>query len=337
MPASSYQQSRVLRLAEYLYSKTDDTHAVSMKDIREALNAYGFYPSRTTLYSDITCLRDFGIDIIKTSDTKGARYHIGSRLFQETELKILVDCIQSSNFITVKKSEELIRKLERLTSTYIAKSLDRSVYVRNRIKNMEESVYINVDGISSAINSNRQIRFQYYDIDMNKKKYPRHNGKYYEVSPYAFVYVDQNYYLLAFYPPDNAIRHFRVDRIVNLETMHSERSGKEAFLNLDIATYTSKVFYMFTGEERKVRCRFASGLVRPVLDRFGQDSIIVKEGDMSFSVTLDVVVSPQFYAWMSAYGSDAEILDPPDVRCGYIAHLQGIVDSYTKTEDSGKT
>lgn len=337
MPTSLNQQSRILRLAEFLYQKTDDTHTVSLKNILEALNAYGFYPSRTTVYSDINFLREFGIDIIKTGNTCASRYHIGTRLFQETELKILVDCIQSSNFITLKKSEEMIKKLEHLTSAHIAKSLERSVYVRNRIKNMEESVYINVDGISSAINSNKQIRFQYYDIDMNKKKYPRHNGKYYEVSPFAFVYVDQNYYLLAFYPPDKAIRHFRVDRIVNLEVLHSERSGKEAFMNLDIATYTSKVFYMFTGEERKVRCRFASGLVRPVLDRFGQDTIIVKEGDKSFSVTLDVVVSPQFYAWMSAYGSDAEILDPPDVRCGYIAHLQGIIDSYAKTEDLGKT
>jgi len=328
MPKPSRQQLRVLYLMDYLLSNTDDEHGASINDIINELRRHDMCPNRTTVYSDIEVLRQYGLDIIKDGETKGAKYHIGCRDFQDTELQILVDCIQSSNFITLKKSRELIQKLERQTSRYKARALEKNVYVRNRIKSMEESVYINVDMISTAISGNREISFQYYDYTVQKERVKRHNGKRYVVSPYSFVYVDQNYYLLVYYQPDDAIRHFRVDRITGLEISDTPRKGDKLYGQIDIAAYTTKTFYMFTGTECKVKCRFSSNLVRPVLDRFGNDTIIVPDGENAFTVTLDVIVSPQFFAWFSAFGSSAEILSPENVRSGYARHLNSILDLY---------
>ncbi len=328
MPRSENQKLKLLYIRKYLLENTDDEHSVTVSQIIKDLAGYGIQADRKTVYTDLEALRAYGMDIIMNSPGKCAAYHVGSREFEDVELKLLVDCIQTSNFVTQRKTQALIRKIESLTSVYRGKQLQRQVYVRNRVKNMDESVYYNVDIISSAISEGSQIRFRYYDYNVQKKRVLRRNGEYYYTSPYALIWVDQNYYLLSHNPGEDHIRHYRVDRMTEITLTGEERTGNDIFRETDISTYTTKVFYMFTGTERKVKLRFDNSLIGTVIDRFGRDISVFPDKDGHFVTYLDVVVSPQFYAWLFAFAGKAEILEPEEIRSGMLRQASAVMDLY---------
>ena len=321
------QKLKLLYLRDYLLRNTDEDHAVTIRDMKDMLAEHEITVERKALYDDLKLLGPdgYGMDIVQN----GKYYRVVSRDFELQEVKLLVDMVQSSNFITGRKTASLIAKLETLCSRFQGAGLQRTVYVRNRVKNMDESVYLNVDIISEAIAADRQISFQYFSYNTAKERVLRHGGRIHIVSPFALIWVDQNYYLLAWYSEAGELRHYRVDRMTRIQVRKkAAREGREAFAATDMATYTTKVFSMFSGETTFVRLRFAGRLTDPVLDRFGTDVILVPEEDGHFTVTLEVVVSPQFYAWLTAFGGDAEILGPPEVREEYRAHLAGILKQY---------
>ena len=327
MAGESRQKLKLLYLREHLLRNTDEDHAVTVRDLQDMLAEQGIRASRQTLYDDLDLLGPdgYGMDIVQN----GRYYRVVSRDFELQEVKLLVDMVQSSNFITSRKTSSLIAKLETLCSRFQGAGLQRTVYVRNRVKNMDESVYLNVDVISEAIASDRQISFQYFSYNTAKERVLRHGGRIHIVSPYALIWVDQNYYLLAWYADAGELRHYRVDRMTRISVRKkAPREGREAFAATDMATYTTRVFSMFSGEPTFVRLRFAGRLTDPVLDRFGTDVILVPEPDGHFTVTLEVVVSPPFFAWLTAFGEDAEILGPPAVREAYRDHLAGILKQY---------
>ena len=326
MPRSYNQKLKLLYLKDYLLRNTDEDHAVTIQNMIDMLAEHEIRAERKSLYDDLKLLGPdgYGMDIIQS----GKYYKVVSRDFELQEVKLLVDMVQSSNFITSRKTSSLIAKLETLCSRFQAASLQRTVYVRNRVKNMDESVYLNVDTISEAIAGDRQISFQYFSYNTAKQRVLRHNGRIHTVSPFALIWVDQNYYLLAWYADTAELRHYRVDRMTGIRILRKHREGREAFSATDMATYTTKVFSMFTGETTRVRLRFAGRLTDPVLDRFGTDVILVPEEDGHFTVTLEVVVSPQFYAWLTAFGGDVEVLGPSAVREGFRDHLAGILHTY---------
>lgn len=240
--------------------------------------------------------------------------------------------MQSSKFITHKKTLALIKKIEGLASIYDAQLLQRQVYVRGRVKSMNESVYYNVDEIADAISRDRQIRFHYFEYTIDKQRHYRKDGAFYIVSPMALMWDNENYYLLAWDAEAQLRKHYRVDKMTDISALDAPREGMEDFSEQDLSAYTKKVFSMFTGEERTVRLRFANHLIGSVLDRFGKDVIVVADGTEHFTVSLNVVTSPKFYAWLFGFGTDVEILSPPSARQEMQEMLARIADTYARSD-----
>ncbi len=313
MPKSPNQKLKLLVLLRYLMRCSDEAHPVTVQDMIEELARQDISAERKTIYDDMEALRRFGIDIVQRKD-RSTGYYVAARDFELPELKLLVDSIQSSKFITQRKTLSLIRKLENLASVYDAQLLERQVYVRGRVKSMNESVYYNVDEISGAISRDRAIRFKYFEFTVSRERRYRHEGAWYIVSPFALMWDDENYYLLAWDASAARLKHYRVDKMTNIEALEQRREGKEAFQKLDMASYSQRVFGMFAGEEKRVRLRFLNHLAGAVIDRFGKDTILTPDGDEHFIISVDLVVSPQFFAWVFGFGAEAEILSPESVR-----------------------
>jgi len=296
-----------------MVNNTDDEHAVTLQDIKNALEYYEITADRKSLYDDLNVLRDMGIDILGEQRGRSYYYHVGKKKFELAELKLLVDAIQSSKFITVKKSHELIKKLESFASRYEASQLQRQVVVAGRIKTMNECIYYNVDAIHSAIATNHKIRFQYFQWNIKKQMELRHDGQFYEVSPWALTWDDENYYLVGYDAQAEKIKHYRVDKMRKLTIMDDKREGKEYFKQFNLAAYAKKNFGMFGGEEENVRMEFSNDLVGVVIDRFGKDVIISPVDDEHFIVNVNVAISSQFFGWVFALGTGVKILGPSNV------------------------
>lgn len=313
MAKSANQKLKLLYLVKYLMQHSDEEHPVSTAQIIEELAKNNISAERKSIYDDIEALRVFGIDIIQVKGKNGG-YYIGERDFELPELKLLVDSVQSSKFITQDKTYKLIKKIENLASAYDGQLLQRQVFVTNRVKSMNESIYYAVDVISDAITQNKKIRYKYFEYTVSKERRFRHDGAFYEVSPFALIWDDENYYMLAWDSAASKMKHYRVDKMDKVSLTDSEREGTAEFEKVDMSAYTKTVFGMFGGNEQKVKLRFANHLVGVVIDRFGRDSIIIKDGDEHFTVSVNVVVSQQFLAWVFGFGADAEILSPEEVR-----------------------
>lgn len=306
---------------------TDEQHPMSLEQIKRELLVCGVEAERKSLYDDMEALRVFGIDVQMVRDPK-ARYYVASRDFELPELKLLVDSVQSSQFLTERKTYALIRKLEKQCSRHEAQLIQRQVYVANRVKTMNESIFYNVDGIHTAIAQDRQINFRYFEINADKKKQYRRDGDRYRASPFTLILAGENYYLLAYDPAAAKIKHYRVDRMDSIQVTGLPREGKEAFALIDIASYTKHTFGMFGGEKRLVTLEFADRLAGVVLDRFGRDVPFMRAQEDRFRIHADVTVSPQFYAWVFALGADARILAPDDVAKGMCEQLRCVASLY---------
>ncbi len=313
MAKSSNQKGKLLYLMQILLQETDEDHTLSMNEILEKLKAYDIEAERKSIYSDIETLRSFGLDIIGEQQGKTYGYFVGSRSFELAELKLLVDSVQSAKFITTRKSNELIKKIEGLASKYEAKKLQRQVYVAERIKTMNESIYYNVDAIQEAISENQQIRFQYFQWNVKKEMELRHDGAFYQVSPWALTWDNENYYLIAYDEGEGQIRHYRVDKMLHISGIDKKREGKEAFHSCDMAAYTRKMFSMYAGREETVVIRCENHLSGAVVDRFGKEVSMRKDDENHFLARVKVAVSPQFLHWVMALGDGAKIVSPQSV------------------------
>lgn len=327
MAKSTNQKLKLLYLMRYLTEQSDETHPVSVADMIAELARHDVSAERKSIYDDLEALRLFGLDIIQRKG-RTTGYYVGSRDFELPELKLLVDSVQSSKFITHKKTIALIKKLERLASVHDARMLQRQVYVRNRVKSMNESVYYNVDEISGAITSDRSIRFRYFEYTVSKERRFRRDGAYYHISPFALMWDDENYYMLGWDDGAGMLKHYRVDKMTDISAAESPRQGKNAFDKVDMSAYSQKVFGMFTGSEQTVRLRFANHLVGAVIDRFGKDAVIVATEPEHFTVSIGAAISPQFYAWVFGFGAEAEILSPENVREGMREHIASLARLY---------
>ena len=255
-------------------------------------------------------------------------YYMASREFTQEELKLLVDSVQSSKFITHQKTTTLIKKIEKLASTYEAQLLQRQVYVANRIKTMNESIYYNVDAIHTGISQNKKIQFKYFEYTVKKERKYRKDGAFYVISPFALTWDSENYYLVGFDSEAGIIKHYRVDKMTNISATDEPRDGMDAYKELDMAVYVRKVFGMFSGQEEMVRMRFANHLVGAVLDRLGQEVSIIPDGDEHFTVSAQVVVSPQFFAWVSGFADEAKVIGPEHVVEQMREHSRKVAAQY---------
>jgi len=314
MPRGTNQKFKFTYLMKIMLAKTDDENGLTMPQIMKELEKYDVTAERKSIYADFQDMTDkFGIDIIKEQIGRETYYHVGSRDFELAEIKLLIDAIQSSKFITQKKSRDLINKIKNFVSENQAKQLQRQVYINDRVKTMNESVYYNVDDIHMAINLNRKIRFKYYKWDVNKKLVPRHNGDWFIASPWALTWNDENYYLVAFDDVDGIIKHYRVDKMMHISVEENQREGKEEFQNFDMAEYSKSTFGMYNGTKSIVKIRFANYMCGVFIDRFGKDITIRKIDDNTSEVNVNVNVSPQFFGWIFGLGKDVRVIGPANV------------------------
>ena len=268
---------------------------------------------RKSIYNDLRDLSVFGIEVEGEPIGNRYHYHVTNRSFELPELKLLVDAIQSSKFITEKKSYALIKKLETLASKYDAQKLQRQVYVSGRIKTMNESIYYTVDAIHNAISENKKIKFQYFQWNAKKEMELRHNGAWYHISPWGLSWDDENYYLVGYDTDAGMIKHYRVDKMLHIKISDESREGKEHFKKLDMADYAKKSFGMFGGKEQTVKLSVHNKLAGVIIDRFGKDVMMIPADEEHFNVNVDVRVSRQFLGWVFSLGSDIQIVGPDDV------------------------
>lgn len=314
MPRSNNQKMKMFYLVKILREETDDQHYLTMQEILGKLNAYGVDANRKTVYDDIEELNNYGIEVLKERIGPLTYYHCGAREFEVAELKFLVDAIQSSKFITARKTKELIRKLETLTSRHEAKHLARQVFVAGRIKNMDESIYYAIDTIHTALNEGKMLQFKYFHWDISAKKEYRHEGKPYRISPWGLCWDDENYYMIGFDDEAGKIKYYRVDKMTDIRILDEKRKGLEAFKQQDKSLYTKKRFRMFDGTEQTVTLKCKNSLSNVIVDQFGKDVHMRPVDAEHFTVNVDVAVSNQFYGWVIALGGDAKIEKPKAVK-----------------------
>ena len=326
MAASNYKLALLYMMRE-LMEKTDEDHVMNASQIIEAMKGYGCETDRRTVYANIAILQDFGIDIVQRGGTGGG-YYIAGREFELPELKLLVDSVQSSKFITEKKSAELIKKLSRLINEQKAKELNRSVFIHNRIKTMNETIYYNVDKLHDAMNRNRQISFQYAEWTPEKKLVPRKDGEVYVISPWALTWDDENYYLIGYDEAADRIKHYRVDKMMHMDILEKERLGKEQFKDFDLASFARKTFGMYGGTDASVTLRCEKKLAGVVIDRFGKDVFIKPDGEDHIRARVTVTVSPPFFGWITGIGTGMEIISPESVREAYKEYLEEVMGRY---------
>lgn len=334
MAKNPKQKQKLLYVLKYLNEKTDENNGVTVNDIIAYLDLFDIKAERKSIYDDLKTLQDFGVDICSTK-SKTVEYYLASRDFELSELKLLVDAVQSAKFITHKKSNELIKKLESLTSEMQARGLSRQVYVSNRVKTLNEKIYYNIDSLHDALNLGAKISFYYYRWELTgdnsnkvaKKK--RNNGERYTVSPWALCWDDENYYLIAYDSNADKIKHYRVDKMESV-TVHSneKRDGEKLFNKFDMAVYSKQTFGMFGGELTDVKIRFDNSLIGVVVDRFSKNVFITTNDDSTFDMSTKVMLSPTFYGWLFGLKDKAQLISPKSARQEFLSYIDDVAALY---------
>lgn len=329
MPKGSNQKLKLSYLTRIMMEKTDDEHGLTMQQVIDELEKYGINAERKSIYADFADMTDkLGIEIIKEKVGHETYYHVAGRDFEVAEVKLLIDAIQSSKFITEKKSNELIKKVKGLVSKHQATQLQRQVYVHGRIKTMNESIYYNVDTLHTAIAQNCRIKFQYCGWYPNKKLVPLNEGRFFEVSPWVLSWDDEYYYLVAFDHYEEKIKHYRVDKMMKISILDDKRGGKELFESFDMASYSKMNFGMFHGEIKRVHISFPNYMVGVFIDRFGKEISIRPAGESRSEIAVNVAVSKQFFGWIASLGRWVKITGPDDVVAEMRDFVQKLANAY---------
>lgn len=316
------QKCKILVIRDLLL-ETDEQHPLTVADLIAALNGRGIDAERKSVADDIAALTDYGMDIESVAVGKRKGYYLASRAFEPAELKMLVDSVQAAKFLSPKKTRALIKKLAALSSRGEAALLKRQLYLSDRGKTDNESVFYNIDAVHTAIGENREISFVYWQYDLRKKRVPRRNGARYCVSPFALVWDDEFYYLIAYDAEDARIKHYRVDKMNRITILDSERKGRDAFAAIDMGEYTSRNFSMFAGEEADVVLDCDESVIGVIVDRFGTGVSVHPEGNR-FRTYVRVAVSEQFFGWVAALGGAVRIVSPQPVRDRFEALLDRV-------------
>lgn len=328
MPKSTNQKQKLLYILDYLQKHTDETHTVSTPQLIDYLESNGIKAERKSIYNDIETLNEFGYDIVRGPGPHDG-YKLVSREFELAEVKLLVDLVQSSKFITTRKSRELIGKLQHLVSENDARQLQRQVVVADRNKALNENIYYCVDVIYTAIADNLQIRFQYFDWDVHKQMVPRREGATYEISPWLLTWDDENYYLVAYDSSASLMKHYRVDKMLHIELSDKSREGREAYGQIDVAAYSKKTFGMFAGQEQTIQLLCDNSLIGVIVDRFGSD-VALRPYDQTHALArMNIAVSPQFYGWLAGLSGKVKIHSPESLANDYQTYLRHLLDTCT--------
>ena len=311
MPKGSNQKLKLYHLSKIMLEHTDEDHYITMAQILEELGRYDVTADRKSIYDDLAALEHLGLEVQGEPVGKGYHYHVVNKQFELAELKLLVDAIQSSKFITERKSHELIHKLEQFASRYEAQELNRQVMVSGRVKTMNESIYYNVDAIHAAINENKRISFEYLNWNLKKELVPRYDEPL-STSPWTLAWDDENYYLIGYSTNSKMIKHYRVDKMRRIKMLDEKRDGRAVFKEFNPAKYAKSSFGMFGGAVTDVKLRCENSMIGVILDRFGKEIMIRPDGKDHFITNVEVSVSDQFFGWIFALGGKVRILAPQD-------------------------
>ena len=322
------QKRKLLVLLEILARETDEKHPLSVPQLVEKLQEHGVVAERKSVYDDLNTLNnlpDTKYEIVQQRG-RGGGYYMTEAPFELAELKLLVDAVYASKFITARKSKILIDKLGQFTSTYRQEELDRKVLVSGRIKSTDEKILYTVDALHAAITAGEQVTFKYCDWNLQKRMAPRHDGQLYRVSPWVLVWENGNYYLIAY--TEGRLKHYRVDKMTNITKTGETRILGPEYENLDLTRYSSSVFGMFRGAPARVHLRFENALAGVVIDRFGRGVMLVPDGDAHFTLMADIAVSPQFFAWLAGFGPRVKILHPTQIAEDYVNYIKSALEPY---------
>ena len=310
MPKSENQKLKIFYILDYLQRNSHQDHPVRTSELISMLKTqHDISCDRKTVYSDIAALQDYGVDIISVPGKNGG-YYIASRNFELPELKLLIDAVQSSRFLTETKSRELIEKLCSQCSVYDARLMRRDVLVSGRVRSMNESIYYNVDAAQEAIARNRQITFRYFDWGLDGKR--KYRDRSYQASPYGLCQDNENCYLLA-HSSRHGVTSYRLDRMSHIHLTEEARTPCPELTGKALTEYAGRLFQMFSGEQTAVKLRFERSLINAVVDRFGRDVILIPDEETHFTFTVNVAVSPMFLSWVIGFGDKAKILYPQSV------------------------
>lgn len=305
-------KQKLIRLIDILVRNTDEDHGLTIAEIIDKLSEYGIAAERKSLYNDFFILEEMGIPVSRTK-AKQTRYYIESFLFELAELKMLVDAVQASKFITAKKSRDIISRLERFTSVHRSKELLRQVYVEDRIKTANPAAVYTIDTVHTAINSDTRLSFHYFEYDSEKKKKFRHGGEAYFVSPLALIWSEENYYLVAYEEASEKIKHFRIDKMLDVKLVAERRSKNDITEKFDPSAYPRKSFGMYGGREELVTLECRERLAGIMIDRFGTEPTFHKT-EFGFKFSVRVMVSPTFLAWVMGFGDEMKVIAPISVK-----------------------
>lgn len=327
MAGGSRQKQKLLTMKDFFEHQTDENHAVTGNRLIDYLSDIGIKAERKTIYNDIKTLCGSGMDIEIKKDGHSNAYYLGERLFQDEELFVLADAVASCRFLTKKKSQELIRKIQKLTSDYKATRLKRSIYVEKRAKNFNEQIYYAINKIQEGIFENKEITFKYSQFTPDKKVILKHNGEIYRVSPYSLVWENENYYLICYCTKHNKICRYRVDRMLNVSTEKTERKKLTDEENEQVTNLQS-LYGMYGGELESVTMRFDNSLANAVMDRFGTKLHTSRDSESTFRITADVQIAPTFWGWFFQFGNKAKILGPETVVEAAKKEIAKLADCY---------
>ena len=310
MPKSDNQKLKIFYILDYLEENSHRDHPVRASELISMLDRqHNISCDRKTVYSDIAALQQYGVDIVSLPGKNGG-YYIASRNFELPELKLLIDAVQSSRYLTEKKSRELIEKLCSQCNEQDAKLMRRTVLVSGRVESMNETIYYNVDAIQEAIAQNRQITFRYFDWDFGGKR--KYREKEYLASPYGLCQDNENCYLLAF-SGRHGITSYRVDRMSDIQLTEEKRIPCPELTGKALHDHANRLFQMYSGDALDVKMRFHRSLLNVVIDRFGKDTMLIPDGEDWFVFTVKVAISPMFLSWVVGFGAKAKILYPQSV------------------------
>lgn len=330
---SQNQRLKLLYLLDYLLEQTDETHTVKVQEIIEHFDNYHKIPiEQKTVCSDLHLLDEYGYETQYDGRTRGWR--IVEREFETQELQLLIDSVQSSRFITQKQAKNLTDKLKAKASRFDRVLLDRRCYVPNRVRSSNDSVFYHLDDIHAAIANDRKITFQYFYFSLQKQKVYYKKGGKYTASPYALLWSENNYYLLAY--ESGKMKHFRVDKMDGIELLAQKREGKEVFKDMKLSERSLRVFSMYSGKVQRVKLRFSNHLANVVIDRFGKDIMMVPDDEKHFTIHTDIEVSPQFYGWLCGLGRGVRVVSPPEVveeMGNYVKKIAEMYETDTKREE----
>ncbi len=325
MPKSDNQKLKIFYILDYLKQNSHQDHPVRAAELISMLDRnYGISCDRKTVYSDIAALQDYGVDIVSIPGKNGG-YYIASRNFELPELKLLINAVQSSRYLTEKKSRELIEKLCAECSIHDARLMRRDMLVSGRVKSMNETIYYNVDAIQDAIAQNRQISFRYFDWGIDGKR--KYRGRDYDASPYGLCQDNENCYLLAL-SPRHGVTSYRVDRMAEIRIEEELRAPCPELSGKALVQHANRLFQMYSGDEAVVKLRFHNSMINAVIDRFGTDTMLIPDGEEHFTFTAPVAVSPMFLSWVIGFGRLAKVVYPQSVVDACVRMCQEALEQY---------